>query len=523
MNKIEDKKTLTIKFESSLSHLTDYNKSFDSGILRVAYPGLNANNSYISKEVFDQCKNTIYNCPIVANYDVYEDEIGGHDVAFIKDNNGEVKIINVTEPLGCVPESAKIYWEEIQSGGELKEYLTTEVLLWKRQPCYKYIQEHEVTAHSMEITVIDGETIDGIFVVKQFEFSALCLLGENVMPCFEASALQTFNFDSFKNKFHEMMNEITLEHRSMAKKQQNFKEEDIIVKKLSQEQLALFDKYSIAEEDLNMEHDSIVAMSVEDLELHIQKTQKQNDFALNIMDLVHEIRDIVSKERLTDEYGWEYSRYMFIDIQDNEIIVADWKDNGNYYSFPFAENGDAITVDFEGKKRKKCKYEDFQEGEGEFVFSLSEVQAEKNAMSEKYATLDAEFKQYKDSTLELASANEQLQSEFNSLKDQYELLNQESVNKEKELHKQRANELFERFNLKLSGIEEFEVMKSEYEKFTLEELEKECFALFGKLNFNAKGKKEELGTKYILSQRSKSQNNEEPYGGLHSKYGIKNI
>ena len=83
-----DSDTLNLTFASSLTDLCEINPSFDTGILRVAYHGANQNKSSISKETFEKCLKTIYNCPIVCNYDRDTNTLGGHDVELIYTDDG---------------------------------------------------------------------------------------------------------------------------------------------------------------------------------------------------------------------------------------------------------------------------------------------------------------------------------------------------------------------------------------------------------------------------------------------------
>lgn len=89
---------MKIVFSSGISQLTENNSSFDEGVLRVAYVGKNRNNSFISKETFERCMPSIYNCPIVCRYDREEDVIGAHDIELVTDEDGSMRIVNVTQP-----------------------------------------------------------------------------------------------------------------------------------------------------------------------------------------------------------------------------------------------------------------------------------------------------------------------------------------------------------------------------------------------------------------------------------------
>ena len=85
---------MSIVFSSRIDSFKECNSSFDSGILRVCYTGKNRNNSFISKDTFEQCMPSIYNCPIVCRYDRETDTIGSHDVELVSDDDGGMHIVN---------------------------------------------------------------------------------------------------------------------------------------------------------------------------------------------------------------------------------------------------------------------------------------------------------------------------------------------------------------------------------------------------------------------------------------------
>ena len=133
-------RTMRIVFSSGISNLVEKNSSFDSGVLRVAYTGKNRNNSFISKETYERCIQSIYNCPIVCNYDGETDTIGSHDIELVSTDDGGMKIVNITQPVGVIPESAKYWWEEIEDNSGVHEYLCVDALIWKRQEAYRKIK-----------------------------------------------------------------------------------------------------------------------------------------------------------------------------------------------------------------------------------------------------------------------------------------------------------------------------------------------------------------------------------------------
>ena len=67
-------KKMWLEFPCSINDIVERNKSFDACTLRVMYTGKNRNRTSISKEAVEKAIPTLYNCPIVCNYDVEEDK-----------------------------------------------------------------------------------------------------------------------------------------------------------------------------------------------------------------------------------------------------------------------------------------------------------------------------------------------------------------------------------------------------------------------------------------------------------------
>jgi len=266
-----------IVYESSIERLTEINSSFDRGILRVAYTGKNRNKSFISKDTFEKCIDTIYNCPIVCNYNRETDSIGSHDVEVVKSSKG-MKLINITQPVGVVPESANYWWETIEEdNGEVHEYLCVDIIIWKRQEAYSKIKENGITDESMEIKVKSGQTIDGYYHIDSFEFTAFCLL-ESAEPCYESACIEVFSLSEFQSQYSKMMSEFK-EHFSTVN---TSKEDDINPQnitqnlskggKISLSKIALLTEYGLTIDALDFDINDFT----ED-ELRVKFEQLKND------------------------------------------------------------------------------------------------------------------------------------------------------------------------------------------------------------------------------------------------------
>ena len=112
---------------------------------------------------------------------------------------------------------------------------------------------------------------------------------------------------------------------------------------------------------------------------------ENTDFTQTLLSQFEDISAQVRQhETFTDRWGYECARYYAVDVQENEVIVVDAKNNYNYFGLSFTMNGDKAEINFESAKRKKLRYEDYEEGssiEGAFDFGKHIEEIENNAFA----------------------------------------------------------------------------------------------------------------------------------------------
>lgn len=511
-------KVVHMAYSSSLSSLCEINSSFDTGVLRIAYTGANRNGSFISKETFERCIETLYNCPIVCHYDRETDSIGGHDVELVSGEDGSMRLVNMTIPIGVIPESSKYFWSVVEEeDGTEHEYLCADVLIWKRQEAYRKIKEDGITAHSMELTVKDGAMEGGLFVIKDFEFTAFCLLGDEHEPCFESSALGLFSYDEMKKQMAEMMSDLKNEFSLVVspvgdndKHPQNHPMEG--GEKVLNEKLALVAEYGLEVENLEF---SIEDLTLEELREKFEAmkpaepavdpvvdepAEPKADFALagQIRD---EIYNALGVEKIECCWG-EMTRYHYVD-HDHEALqvycydAEDWK----LYGFSYSMNGDNVVIDFESKKRMKFAIVDFDEGEqsapfaGVFEEITKQYTANDTQWSEKYQTAS---------------------DTITSMENELGTLRQFKTDTEAAAKAAAQEEVFAQFE-DLVGVEEFDALREHCAEYELDALEEKCYAIRGRKGTTAKFTTESKPPKLKVDKTAPVSN--DPYGGLFARYG----
>ena len=205
----------------------------------------NRNGSLITKEVATKMGQTLAGCPIVGYFDEETQDFAGHERKLIVDEDGNVKLKDITRPYGFVDVNAKVWFQKFQDNdGVIREYLCTEGYIWTgAYPESKRIIE-QGNNQSMEL---EKESVQGFwtnqnnsnarfFIINEALIEKLCILGENVEPCFEGSQIKnTFSleaeFAEFKNTMFSLISEIkeTLKGGAVNMQEENVIIEDTVV------------------------------------------------------------------------------------------------------------------------------------------------------------------------------------------------------------------------------------------------------------------------------------------------------
>lgn len=210
-------------------NVTPYNPLISECEIKVLYVGENRNRSYITKEVATEMANSLPGCPIVGYYKEEKEDFGDHGDRVIIDGDG-IKFECLTQPYGFVAPDAKVWFQKFDEqdafGNTItREYLMTTGYLWTGQ----YEEAQQVLddggkPHSMEL---DEKTLQGnwsenikngmeFFIINDAIFSKLCILGDDVEPCFEGSSVTAPNVsksftkmdDEFTTTLFKMMDEL---------------------------------------------------------------------------------------------------------------------------------------------------------------------------------------------------------------------------------------------------------------------------------------------------------------------------
>lgn len=200
-----------------------YNPLISECQIKVMYVGKNRNGSYIDKNTAIQMANSLPGCPIVGYYKDEVQDFADHGQVMTIEG-GEIKFSCKTVPYGFVSPDAQVWFQKFVDTDEFgqdieREYMMTTGYLWTGQfeEAKSVIQEGK--GQSMEL---DSDTLNGhwandaktemdFFIINDALFSKLCILGDDVEPCFEGASVTAKQYsaeDSFAKSLYTMMKEL---------------------------------------------------------------------------------------------------------------------------------------------------------------------------------------------------------------------------------------------------------------------------------------------------------------------------
>lgn len=191
--------------------------------IKVCYVGEkpNRNGSIITKEVATEMAPSLRGCPIVGYYNETKEDFEGHN-SIIDISNGQWKVKDTTKPYGFVDLNARVWFQKfLDDSMNEHEYLMTEGWLWTSQypECRRILSQGNNQSMELDEDTLKANWADPdnsgfeFFIINEAMISKLCILGEDVEPCFEGANVTAPSFqfaydDGFKEQLLTMMNEL---------------------------------------------------------------------------------------------------------------------------------------------------------------------------------------------------------------------------------------------------------------------------------------------------------------------------
>lgn len=402
--------------------------------IKVLYLGENRNHSYITKEVAAEMAKTLRGAPIVGYYKEEKEDFRDHGEKVVFDDEG-MKFECMTKPYGFVAPDAKVWFQKFEDTDEFgnqltREYLMTTGYLWTGQFEEAKLAIDEGRPQSMEL---DVETLDGhwstnsntgmdFFIINDAIFSKLCILGEDVEPCFEGASVtapevsKNFSLDNdFRKTLYTMMQDLkfALEGGNNMDMEQNLvveetAEEVAVEETVTEEVVAETEEVEATVETETPAEEYTITDSLvreetpvtEEVKEEITETEEVEETAVEeeeteVETVEEEVveEEIVVEENLTEDDNSEQS--ILTETQDSIEDTQSSQEN-------FAKSDD---------EEDKEESEDEEDKEEEKVEEEDEDKKSKCSLEEKYTALQAEYEELNAKYAALVEFKENVENE----------------------------------------------------------------------------------------------------------------
>ena len=201
--------------------ITSINPLISKCKIKVCYVGdtPNRNRSIITEDAAKIIAQSLPGSPIVGYYNQEKGDFEEHNRYFTF-KNGKIQMKTNTRPYGFVDVGAKVWFEEyLDDFTDRRKYLVTEGYIWTGQyPESKSVVENSGRPQSLQFEennyldafwTKDEKGNNQFFIVNEAVIENLCILGEDVEPCFEGSSVTQFSLDTeFKTTMYNLINDM---------------------------------------------------------------------------------------------------------------------------------------------------------------------------------------------------------------------------------------------------------------------------------------------------------------------------
>lgn len=307
--------------------------------IKILYLGENRNGTYIDKDTATRMSKTLRGAPIVGYYKEEKEDFRDHGES-VTFEGGEIIFEKKTRPYGFVSPDAQVWFQDFEEQNGFGEtiartYLMTKGFLWTNLYEEAKLPAEEGRPQSMEL---DSESIEGdwernsqgveFFIINDAIFQSLCILGEDVEPCFEGASVNPSNSYSLDKEFqttlYSMMKDLKNvieggKEREMAKDVQAKEEEEL--QKTAEE---------IAEVEVETENENATT----ETETAVEETENVEEIAEaeTPAEEAAPAADSFTNEDDDDEEENYQARYTALEEQYNELNTKYQSLEGKYQS-----------------------------------------------------------------------------------------------------------------------------------------------------------------------------------------------
>jgi hypothetical protein len=541
-NKVITNTNIPVTFQK----INQFDDRFVQVKIFLMHLGLNYNGSIFTKESVETALPSLKNTPILGY--VREDAIGqndyaGHEMELVVED-GEYKFKYLGSAFGVIPETNNARWEKkVGDDGQEREYLVVDGLMWSKfDDAVGIIERDEIKGQSMELhNDYDGYfDQEGNFVFEKFSFYGACVLGDGVQPAMQRATVEKmFSADQLNSEVNSMMEQFKLNYGNLENK--GLKEG------YTMDLEKILAKFGVTAEQVAEKGIKVEEFSTEDeLEAKISEAFSDEGETPEGNEGEGENPEPETNHEADKPEGDEEGSTEPESDPEGEFQADEGKDNPEGENTPEGEFQASEDKPEEGKVYHKFalahddirnvlweKISDYAEANGlgeRWDFWLHKVYNDhfimQNEMNGKlykvgYSSENDNislgenvevFAQYL--TAEEKGALELMRSNYETLEGEVTQLKEFKATIEQSEHVSKAEALIEQFGLEEDEVKE--IVKNVH-NYSIEDLEKELFALVGRKNFSIQSP--EPKNKVAISNEG-NRVSDKPYMKYFAKHGL---
>ncbi len=447
------------------------NEQFALVDILLCYAENNRNKTSISKNAIERNLYSLYGCPIVGERIVKDDgteDFGTHGGKIIIDDSG-VKFEQTTKALGFITKDAvdNAKWVTIteKDGHTQHDYLQLKgCVVWQeRFEEVKDLLEKDYS-QSMEIAIKKSHYDDeNYLVIDDFVFTAACILGSDVEPCFESACIgRHYELDNIKN--------------------------DLDIMK------SVYDKFRNDNSKIK------------------QKEERAMDFS--------KIAEKLSAFTYENALGETVPKYSLVDATETSIGVVDREDN-KIYSFDCTEVEGETVIDMDSKTECSMTYKAMSESNtfdyaNEITMACNTV---KTSVTDELSKLYSE--EYTKKIDELTDAYTKLKSEYDAMAVEYNKFVEADKTRIEKEHHAEIDTIVDKYAKKIGRLPKFLCYRAkiDYSK-DVSEIENELILMAGEAMMNTSKQNFSYNPTECLVPEIKSEkySHSDRYGNLFDKF-----
>ena len=164
-----------------------------------------ANGTKFTKESIINAIPSLDYVPVVGYWKEDESNFKGHGISYYLDENGKLKEDVKTIPYGVVIKGTARF-ENVTVGYHTREALVCDCFLWKNRGEEQINKvEENICNQSMEISINQSIDRTDYIEITDFNFDALCILGNDTQPAFNCGSIRTYSKNDFEADYKHMI------------------------------------------------------------------------------------------------------------------------------------------------------------------------------------------------------------------------------------------------------------------------------------------------------------------------------